>query len=33
VPLAFPVDWLRKQPGLIDLMAWWGLVEIEDTEG
>ncbi len=27
VQLAFPVEWFRKQPGLLTLMEWWGLVE------
>ena len=32
VQLAFPVDWVRKQPSLIALMAWWGLVEVDEDE-
>jgi len=32
VQLAFPVDWLRKQPSLVRLMAWWGLIEEVDDE-
>jgi Uma2 family endonuclease len=28
VQLAFPVEWFRKQPGLLTLMEWWGLVEV-----
>lgn len=30
VQLAFPVEWFRKQPGLLKLMEWWGIVEIEE---
>jgi len=26
------VDWLRKQPSLVRLMAWWGLIEEVDDE-
>jgi len=32
IQLAFPANWLRKQPSLIEMMAWWGLVEVEDGE-
>lgn len=30
VQLAFPVEWFRKQPGLLKLMEWWGIVETEE---
>ncbi|MCS7056831.1 MAG: Uma2 family endonuclease [Thermoflexales bacterium] len=30
VQLAFPVEWFRKQPGLLKLMEWWGIVEVEE---
>jgi hypothetical protein len=33
VHLAFPVEWFRKQPDLLTIMEWWGLVEGEDEKG
>ncbi len=27
VPLALPVIWLRRQPRLLTMLEWWGLVE------
>lgn len=30
VYLAFPVDWFRKQPDLLTVMQWWGLIEADE---
>jgi Uma2 family endonuclease len=30
VHLVFPVDWFRKQPDLLTVMQWWGLVEADE---
>jgi hypothetical protein len=30
VHLAFPVEWFRKQPDLLTIMQWWGLIETEE---
>lgn len=30
VELAFPVEWFRKQPNLLTLMEWWGLIDVEE---
>jgi Uma2 family endonuclease len=32
VHLAFPVDWFRKQPDLLTVMQWWGLIESDEAE-
>lgn len=32
VHLAFPMDWFRKQPGLLTLLEWWGLIERDDAQ-
>lgn len=29
VHLAFPVEWFRKLPTLLEMMDWWGLIELE----
>jgi Uma2 family endonuclease len=29
--LVFPVDWFRKQPKLLSMLEWWGLIEGEET--
>ncbi len=31
VELSFPVDWFRKQPKLLSLLEWWGLIEGEEA--